>query len=67
MVKFGKNTFDGSISQGSWQGSSSLSLPLKLMKHPYDDDDENVNEELCVAKSFSLKRNLIASANRSIG
>jgi hypothetical protein len=30
------------------------------MKHPYDDEGEDVNGELCVAKSFSLKRNLIA-------
>ena len=30
------------------------------MKHPYDDEGEDAIGELCVAKSFSLKRNLIA-------
>jgi hypothetical protein len=32
------------------------------MKHPYDDTEENKNPELCIAKSFSLKRKLIAAA-----
>jgi hypothetical protein len=32
-----------------------------LMKYPYDDTDENKNPELCVAKSFSLPRKLIAA------
>jgi len=31
------------------------------MKYPYDDTDENKNPELCVAKSFSLPRKLIAA------
>jgi hypothetical protein len=30
------------------------------MKHPYDDTDGNQNPELCIAKSFSLRRKLIA-------
>jgi hypothetical protein len=31
------------------------------MKYPYDDTDENKNPELCVAKSFSLRRKLITA------
>ena len=31
------------------------------MKHPYDDTEENRNPELCIPKSFSLKRKLIAA------
>jgi hypothetical protein len=30
------------------------------VKHPYDDTDENRNPELCIPKSFSLRRKLIA-------
>ena len=33
----------------------------KLVKHPYDDTDENRNPELCIAKSFSLKRRIITA------
>jgi hypothetical protein len=32
------------------------------VKHPYDDNWENQNPELCIPKSFSLKRKMIAAA-----
>ena len=41
--------------------TSSGGFVALLMKYPYDDTDENKNPELCVAKSFSLRRKLIAA------
>jgi hypothetical protein len=40
--------------------NASQGVRSRSMKYPYDDNWENQNPELCVAKSFSLKRKLIA-------